>query len=93
MDNKEIEKIFSEEYTKFHNSVSTLDSLVMELQDVSQAYNKLKDSFSFMVKNKNYNSDTIKDILELHLSLVVRMTDINKQISDILYPSLARVSE
>lgn len=93
MDNHEIERIFSEEYKNFHNSVSNLDSLITELQDLGHAYSKLKDSFSHMVKNKNYTSQTIKDILELHLSLVVRMTDINKEISDILYPSSSRVSE
>lgn len=65
----------------------------MELQDVSQSYSKLKDSLSSIVRNKNYTSDAIKDILELHLSLVVRITDINKEISDILYPSALRVSE
>lgn len=93
MDKHEIESIFSQEYTKFYHSVSTLNSLIIELQDVSQAYSKLKDSFSSMIKNKAYTSDSIKDILELHLSLVVRITDINKEISDILYPSTLRVSE
>jgi len=93
MDKHDIENIFSQEYTKFYSSLSLLDSLIMELQDVSQSYFKLKDSLSLIVKNKNYTSDAIKDILELHLSLVVRITDINKEISDILYPSALRVSE
>ena len=46
-----------------------------------------------MVKTKNYNAESLKDILEKHLAIIVRLTDINKQIADILYPSKTTVSE
>jgi len=93
VDSIDIERIFQEEYSSFLSNVSVLDSLVIEVKDVSHSYDSIKKAFTEMVKTKNYNAESLKDILEKHLAIIVRLTDINKQIADILYPSKTTVSE
>ena len=93
MNSVDIEKIFQEEYYSFNRNISVLESLVTEVKDVAHSYDSLKQSFTQMVKSNSYNAESLKDLLEKHLSIIVRLTDINKQIADILYPSQSTVSE
>jgi hypothetical protein len=93
MNSVDIEKIFQEEYASFNRNISVLESLVTEVKDVAHSYDSLKQSFTQMVKLNSYNAESLKDLLEKHLSIIVRLTDINKQIADILYPSQSTVSE
>jgi DNA-binding NarL/FixJ family response regulator len=93
MNSVDIEKIFQEEYASFNRNISVLESLVTEVKDVAHSYDSLKQSFTQMVKSNSYNAESLKDLLEKHLSIIVRLTDINKQIADILYPSQSTVSE
>jgi DNA-binding NarL/FixJ family response regulator len=93
MNSVDIEKIFQEEYVSFTRNVSVLESLVTEVKDVAHSYDSLKQSFAQIVKSNSYNAESLKDLLEKHLSIIVRLTDINKQIADILYPSQPTVSE
>ena len=93
MNSVDIEKIFQEEYYSFNRNISVLESLVTEVKDVAHSYDSLKQSFTQMVKLNSYNAESLKDLLEKHLSIIVRLTDINKQIADILYPSQSTVSE
>ena len=84
MDSHEVEQIFADEYLDFQVSLSKLNSLVLELHDVTQDYDIIKSEFADIVKTRSYSARNVSSLLQKQLDIIVRTTDINREIAAIL---------
>lgn len=84
MDSHEIEQIFADEYLNFQVSLSKLNSLVLELHDITSDYDEIKLEFANIVKTRSYSARAVSSLLQKQLDIIIRMTDVNKEIAAIL---------